>query len=158
MKHFYYTVFVLTLLITCSVGLSSCRRCKGSTDEPLFRVRFFRSFVPANTEYVRVYGVDHNNQARPDLSIDEQLPFFELPLSVVADKVTYVFEKGDQSKDTLILNYTRRFAIEDPKCGAEVFLDDVFVSRQSTLIPRNSSDYQNIQTSNKNVFEIDIDL
>lgn len=124
---------VVMVFLLLQFSFNACKPCDGTTGEPLFRVNFVQNGRIVNPGYNRVYGIDHNDEVKSDITFNQEKSSYDLPVSVITDKVIYIFEQTNQPSDTLIVDYNRRFELQDSECGMEIFLDNVRLSNQSTF-------------------------
>jgi len=132
MKHLYYLSFIALFWLFC---LSSCGEpCNAERVPPVLFLLFTDATTndTINPPYNQVYLLDNHNNSITQPTFDSIQNRYTLPLSTLEDQVTYVFEKTNQSNDTLVITY-KRTMVTNPKCGSGVSIENVEVSSQSTF-------------------------
>lgn len=104
----------------------------------------FRSKIDSSlidTIFEDVYGIGGSGSIYPNTKGTSTT--YELPLSLVSDSVTYVFDSYT-NKDTLSLFYKRNGSFISEDCGYHVYIDSINVYYTTFLQLQEEKFYDNI--------------
>ena len=134
-----YIFFCILFLILC---LSKCPECPPTGPvniKLIFKSKTDSSLI--DTIFYNVYGIGGNGSIYPDNKGISTT--YELPLSLVSDSVTYVFDSYT-NKDTLSLSYKRRGVFISEDCGYHVYTDSINIYYTTFLQLQEEKFYDNI--------------
>jgi hypothetical protein len=126
MKYFIRLLLLIPLLVSLK-----CERKCNPHKEPEMKAMFSQK----NISFQQVYAIGGKG------NIAKKNGYYHLPVSLLADSVTYIFENPSRT-DTLTIYYTRRFFLEFERCGHEVEFE-LNYERENPIVTTFSNAYVN---------------
>ncbi len=128
--------------LACVAVLLLLAGCCGGNNVPvrLSTLRFMKSPPAARLDTMPAFRRVHAIGGNGNLADSTRRFITALPMTLVADQTTYIFQSANRT-DTLTISYRRRLEFISRICGAEMRLDNFRLSQPTTFKKATVSEY-----------------